>query len=182
MLTVYLRSLVRDEVAVDDLFQETMVVAWRRLDECDLDRPFGPWLRGIASRLVLAYYRRQKTAPVLLNETVLEIIDRQLEKVNLMAGDTWDDKVAALRGLRGAKITGFQTPKPGSFIVRYDVYGDRRSVEYPVAGNGSATFKFVSRQGTTTEIYTPRQRGGGGGTVRRHSEPPTTEDRPPPGR
>ncbi len=97
MLTVYLRSLIRDESAADDLFQETMVVAWRRLDECDLERPFGPWLRGIASRLVLAYYRKSKTSPVLLHESVLQVVDRHFENINLLAGDTWDDKVAALR-------------------------------------------------------------------------------------
>ena len=67
MLIVYLRSLVQDEAAIDDLFQETMVVAWRRLDECDLDRPFGPWLRGIASRLVMAHYRKKKAEPVSAN-------------------------------------------------------------------------------------------------------------------
>ncbi|MEM9367566.1 MAG: sigma-70 family RNA polymerase sigma factor [Planctomycetota bacterium] len=96
MLLVYLRSLVQDETAVDDLFQETMVVAWRRLDECDLDRPFGPWLRGIASRLVMAHYRKQKVAPVVLQEAVLNVVDRHFESINLLAGDTWDDKVAAL--------------------------------------------------------------------------------------
>ena len=32
-----------------DLFQETMVVAWRRLDDFDHTRPFGPWLRGLPS-------------------------------------------------------------------------------------------------------------------------------------
>ena len=57
MLTVYLRSIVCDDSTVDDLFQEAMVVAWKRLDECDLSKPFGPWLRGIASRLVMAHYR-----------------------------------------------------------------------------------------------------------------------------
>lgn len=97
MLMVYLRSLVRDDAAVDDLFQEAMVVAWRRLDECDLDRPFGPWLRGIASLLVLAHSRALKTAPVLLHEAVLQVVDHHFENINLLAGDTWDDKVAALR-------------------------------------------------------------------------------------
>jgi len=96
MLMVYLRSLVRDETAVDDLFQETMIVAWRRLDECDLDRPFGPWLRGIASRLVMTHYRKQKAVPIVLQEAVLNLIDRHFENINLLAGDTWDDKVAAL--------------------------------------------------------------------------------------
>ncbi len=74
-----------------------MLVAWRRLDECDLDRPFGPWLREIATRLVRAHYRKRKTAPVVLQEAVLSFVDRQFENINLLAGDTWDEKVAALR-------------------------------------------------------------------------------------
>ncbi len=94
---VYLGSLVHDEAAVDDLFQEALVVAWQRLDECDLERPFGPWLRGIASRLVMAHYRKQKTAPVMLHESVLQVVDQHFENINLLAGDTWDDKLAALR-------------------------------------------------------------------------------------
>ena len=36
MLMVYLRSFLRNEATVDDLFQETLIVAWRRLDRCDL--------------------------------------------------------------------------------------------------------------------------------------------------
>ena len=97
MLMVYLRSLIRDETVVDDLFQETMLVAWRRLDDCDLDRPFGPWLRGIASRLVLAYYRKRKVDPVILQDAILNVVDRHFENINVLAGDTWDDKVLALQ-------------------------------------------------------------------------------------
>lgn len=52
MLVSYLRSLLRREELVDDLFQETMLIAWRRLDDYDQERPFAPWLRGIAARLV----------------------------------------------------------------------------------------------------------------------------------
>lgn len=97
MLMTYLRSLVRDESAAEDLFQETMVVAWRRLDECDLDRPFGPWLRGIASRLVLAHYRKQKSIPSLIDASLLQVVDRHFENISQIAGDTWDDKLTALR-------------------------------------------------------------------------------------
>ena len=35
MLTTYLRAAVRDAADVDDLFQEAMIVAWRRLGEFD---------------------------------------------------------------------------------------------------------------------------------------------------
>ena len=63
MLTVYLRSLVDDEAAVDDLFQETMVVAWRRLDECDLSLPFGPWLQLPLAIMSLHQPRRDAPQP-----------------------------------------------------------------------------------------------------------------------
>lgn len=97
MLTAYLRTLVDDESLVDDLFQESMLVAWRRLDECDLSRPFGPWLRGIAGRLVLAHYRKRKALPVFLNEALLTHVDQQFESISTRPGDTWDEKVVAIR-------------------------------------------------------------------------------------
>ena len=57
--------------------------------------------------------------------------------------------------------------------MRYEVFGDPRSIEYEVADNGSATFNFVSAQGTMTETYSPRKRGGGDG--RQNSEQPGSQ-------
>lgn len=89
----------------------------------------------------------------------------------------------ALPPLRGAKITGFENPKPGSYIVKYDVFGEKRSVQYTARDNGSATFNFVSPQGTRTENYTPRQRGGSGqrgpGADRNAAPPPQRGDARP---
>ena len=96
MLMAYLRALVDDASAIDDLFQETMLVAWRRLEEVDLAKPFGPWLRGVAANLVLAHHRKQKGLPGYLSEAVLIQVDRQFESVSKRPGDTWDDKVSAL--------------------------------------------------------------------------------------
>ncbi|EMI22343.1 phospholipid-binding protein [Rhodopirellula maiorica SM1] len=76
----------------------------------------------------------------------------------------------SLTGLKGAKINGFENPKPGSYIVLYDVNGVKRSIKYTVADDGSATFNFVSQQGTTTETYTPRQQDGGDGEGGRPKE------------
>ena len=45
MLTVFLSTRIREQAVIDDLFQETMLVAWKRLPDYDLDRPFVPWLR-----------------------------------------------------------------------------------------------------------------------------------------
>lgn len=54
----FIRSLVRDENRAEDIFQETGLVAWRRFDDYDRERPFGPWLRGIAARVAMASARR----------------------------------------------------------------------------------------------------------------------------
>jgi RNA polymerase sigma-70 factor (ECF subfamily) len=115
MLTTYLRSLVSDEAAVDDLFQETMVVAWRRLDQCDLSRPFGPWLRGIASRLVMAHYRKRKKLPIALDEKLLSFLDSNFESIHSQSGDTWDEKLDSL----GACIKALPKKYQDAIHLRY---------------------------------------------------------------
>ena len=42
--------------AVEDLAQETFLVAYRDLDRYDGEKPFGPWLRGIARNLVRRHW------------------------------------------------------------------------------------------------------------------------------
>ena len=97
MLTAYLSSLLVDKNSMDDLFQEVMIVAWRRLDDCDLSKPFGLWLRGIASRLVMAEHRRRKLTPSLLSDDVRVAISEQFGKIDSKASDTWQDRSAVLR-------------------------------------------------------------------------------------
>jgi len=97
MLTAYLRSSLRDSYAVDDLFQETMIVAWRRLDDFDRTRPFGPWLRGIARNLVLAHYRKESRTPVWCDGAVLEALDQRFTTLSSHTGETFRERVEGLR-------------------------------------------------------------------------------------
>lgn len=97
MLMAFLRSAVRDEYAVEDLFQETMMVAWRRLDEFDREKPFGAWLRGIAGKLALAHYRNAARQAYSLDEPTLVWMDAKFEQIQNLQGDTLEEKLAALR-------------------------------------------------------------------------------------
>ena len=54
----FLLASLRDPIAVEDLLQETFLTAWRILDRYDRQLPFGPWVRGIAAKLVLNRRRR----------------------------------------------------------------------------------------------------------------------------
>jgi RNA polymerase sigma-70 factor (ECF subfamily) len=48
-----------------------MLAACQTIDRFDRSRPFGPWLRGIAGKLVLAHRRKSATAILVCNETML---------------------------------------------------------------------------------------------------------------
>lgn len=96
MLMTYLRAVVRDESAAEDLFQETMLTAWKKLSEFDRSRPFGPWLRGISGRLVMAYYRKSKRSWVLGKDEMMDYLSRQIEHISEKPGDTWAEKIEAL--------------------------------------------------------------------------------------
>ena len=98
MLTAYLHSLLNNTSDVDDLFQETMVVAWRRLDDYDRARPFGLWLRGIARNLVLAHYRKGTSAPKWYSPEVLDALDTRFETLASDQGETFRERVDALLG------------------------------------------------------------------------------------
>lgn len=92
MLTAYLRSLVRSASAVDDLFQETMLVVWRRLGDYDNTLPFGPWMRGIAQRIVMEHHRRGRTGAATTDPAVLAELDRRYEELSRVPGDTFRER------------------------------------------------------------------------------------------
>lgn len=81
MLLAFLRSLLRAGDAVDDVFQETMLTAWRRLADYDRERPFAPWLRGIALNLVRKQQQRDARVAVPCDPAELEALVRRFDEV-----------------------------------------------------------------------------------------------------
>jgi RNA polymerase sigma-70 factor (ECF subfamily) len=97
MLTAFLRSLVTRSDLVDDLFQETMMVAWRRLADYDRSLPFGPWLRGIAAKLVLQHRRKAGAAGLLCCEQgVLETLEAEYRKLEQRPADSFRERMEKL--------------------------------------------------------------------------------------
>ena len=96
MLVSYLRSMTAGREVAEDLFQETMLVAWRRLGEYDRARPFGPWLRGIAANLVLA--QRRKAARAFLNcePAVLAALEEEYRALERQPGDSFAERMERL--------------------------------------------------------------------------------------
>ncbi|QEG25024.1 EF hand [Mariniblastus fucicola] len=113
------------------------------------------WLNGHEGPDGNYHYHATKTYPYLNGGFYGEVTERegQVDPQPRTAGVR-----PALRGLRGARINGYENPEPGRHIVRYEVNGEEHSIDYTVEENGSATFKFISPNSTTTETYEPRQR------------------------
>jgi RNA polymerase sigma-70 factor (ECF subfamily) len=89
---------VRDNVAAEDVLQETFLVAWRILERYDRKLPFGPWVRGIAAKLVLNHRRKLGRSRVhFCDDEVLCRIDEGFRDFAELKGDTFDEKLDALR-------------------------------------------------------------------------------------
>ena len=56
----YILTLVPHRADADELFQETSVILWEKLDEYDADRPFFPWACGVAFNVVRNWRTKQR--------------------------------------------------------------------------------------------------------------------------
>ena len=92
-LRVFVRSLGVESGWVDDLAQDTFVVAYREMDSYDPDRDFGKWLRGIARNLVRNELRKQGRHRRILHESLSQHLldlaenekDREVDVTQLSA-------------------------------------------------------------------------------------------------
>ncbi|MAG93609.1 MAG: RNA polymerase subunit sigma [Planctomycetaceae bacterium] len=73
-LRAFIRALGVDRDWVDDLAQETFLVAYRELDSFDQQRDFGKWLRGIARNLVRNEVRKVGRRRRILHENLTDIL------------------------------------------------------------------------------------------------------------
>ena len=113
----FLVASLRDATAVEDVLQETFLTAWKILDRYDRQLPFGPWVRGIAAKLVLAHRRKLGRDKVYFcDEELLAQVDNRVGDFQQLVGDTFDEKLDALRGCL-ARLTG---PQRDSIKLHYE--------------------------------------------------------------
>lgn len=113
----FLLASLRDTVAAEDVLQETFLVAWRILDRYDRKLPFGPWVRGIAAKLVLNWRRKLGRSRVhFCDDEMLGRIDHGVQDFLALKGDTFDEKLDALRDCL-QRLTG---PQRESIRLHYE--------------------------------------------------------------
>ncbi|MFM1870812.1 MAG: polymerase sigma factor SigW [Planctomycetota bacterium] len=113
----FLLASVRDPIAAEDLLQETFLVAWRILDRYDRQLPFGPWVRGIAGKLVLNHRRKLgRSRMMYCDEDLLLHLDEAFARFDRLPGDTFDEQLDALRGCM-ERLSG---PQKESIRLHYE--------------------------------------------------------------
>src|SRR5882672_8112685 len=92
MLMAYLQSLVADHKLAEDIAQQTLLIAYRKINTLKDPAAFPAWLRGIARLEALAAMRRQgREFPV--EPEVLQQMDevyRQFEEQT--PANTWEER------------------------------------------------------------------------------------------
>lgn len=63
----------------EDLAQEALLIAFRKLPELDPAIPLGAWLRGVALNLLANHRRKFRALPIGLNAELQALIDQQME-------------------------------------------------------------------------------------------------------
>ncbi len=96
MLNAFIHTFAFEKSTVDDVFQETIITAWKRIDEFDRSRPFGPWLRGIARNHILSSARKNRRYRTHLTELMQQRIDLQFDQVDQTAGDSFSQRISEL--------------------------------------------------------------------------------------
>mgnify|MGYP001331280424 CR=1 FL=1 len=95
-LRAFVRRLgVRSE-SVDDVAQDALVIAFEKLASFDRSQEFGPWVRGIARRLVANRVRKDARREELLSRAVTEILLDHIE-ADTASDPLYADRLAALR-------------------------------------------------------------------------------------
>jgi RNA polymerase sigma-70 factor, ECF subfamily len=94
-LRAFIRALGVREDWVDDLAQETVLVAYRKLDDWDPERDAGRWLRGIARHLAANERRKAGRRSRLLAGGLADLLIDQAEPEDATPAVEWLEAMRA---------------------------------------------------------------------------------------
>ncbi len=92
-LMAFAHAMCRDRSAAEDVFQETLLRAWKGLDGYDSARPFGAWLRGIARNTAHELFRKNLRT---VDDDVLNVIATQADHFDGAVGTEFRERMEIL--------------------------------------------------------------------------------------
>ena len=94
---------LQNSYEAEDLAQEAFIVAYKKLEDFDQNKPFGPWVRTIALNLLRNYMRKHK--PIFMGDMAAldDLVQGKLEGGAFLQDE--DERLEALKGCI-KKLTG----------------------------------------------------------------------------
>jgi RNA polymerase sigma-70 factor (ECF subfamily) len=78
----YIASLVPQDCDAEDLFQQTCLTLWEKIDTYDPHQDFTRWACGIAHNHVRNYHRKSSRRPLFDDELLAQLADRRLSELS----------------------------------------------------------------------------------------------------
>lgn len=75
-IKAFIRAVVRNRDAADDVFQEVGLILWKAFDRFDRERSFGRWAKGIARNKILQLREKVRRDWVVLSPEAIEAFQR----------------------------------------------------------------------------------------------------------
>lgn len=97
-MRAYVRALGVRAEWVDDLAQEALLIALRRLDEFDRTGDFGGWVRQIARRLIANERRKEMRRDIILSDHATDLL-LEIHRESISPGERQEreEEIATLR-------------------------------------------------------------------------------------
>ena len=127
----------------DDIFQDTVIVAWRRLPDYDRTRPFGPWLRGIA-RMIALDYASKRARVRLESPVVIESIERDLAAFDRFRGGGAEGAMGFRERLAALEDCIARLPAAYADAVQ-SAYRDSHTIAHLAAASGESQESIKKR-------------------------------------
>ncbi|MCG8449227.1 MAG: sigma-70 family RNA polymerase sigma factor [Pirellulales bacterium] len=80
-LSLFISAVVWDSHAAEDIHQEVARVVTERFSSYDRDRPFTPWVLGIARICVAKYLRVNHQKPLIFDEKIIADLAQELPRI-----------------------------------------------------------------------------------------------------
>ncbi len=113
--------MLGERMEAEDLAQESFIRAYRRLATYDVDRPFGPWVRRVATRVCLNHLDR-RTPPS-------QELDEDRDRPLVAAGNEPESVLAGAQASAGLRRAIMQLPPRYRAVIEMRHYQEMSYAE-----------------------------------------------------
>ncbi|MBU6409671.1 MAG: sigma-70 family RNA polymerase sigma factor [Verrucomicrobia bacterium] len=141
MLLAYVCSIVSDHKLAEDVAQQTLLIAYRKIDTLRNPTAFPAWLRGIARLEALAALRRRSREISMEPATLQQIEEAYREFEEQLPADTWEERFKLVEACYK------KLPETMQVVCRLHYFEDRKAREIAdvLAVNVNAVLKRLER-------------------------------------